>query len=119
MAKRSLFSKIFGNNQSSPIPQKASEFTILDGTKAIFTKYNGDFKNDIDVRACVDAIARNGAKMHPKHIRNFANKFESLNDNLYKLFSKLIVDFIMFNMQLFIIYIYTMIALFIFNEMRI
>lgn len=88
MAKRSLFSKIFGNNQSSPIPQKASEFTILDGTKAIFTKYNGDFKNDIDVRACVDAIARNGAKMHPKHIRNFANKFESLNDNLYKLLSK-------------------------------
>ena len=88
MAKRSLFSKIFGNNQSSPIPQKASEFTILDGTKAVFTKYNGDFKNDIDVRACVDAIARNGAKMHPKHIRNFANKFENLNDNLYKLISK-------------------------------
>ena len=26
--------------------------------------------------------------MHPKHIRNFANKFESLNDNLYKLLSK-------------------------------
>ena len=44
MAKRSLFSRIFGNNESSPIPQKASEFTILNGTKAVFTKYNGEKK---------------------------------------------------------------------------
>lgn len=88
MARRSLFSRLFGSNNNSSIPQSATEFTILNGNKAVFTKYNGDFKNDADVRACVDAIARNGAKMHPKHIRNFADKFETLTGNLYKLISK-------------------------------
>ena len=88
MAKRSLFSKIFGNDKSSTVPIKSSEFTILNGNKAVFTKYNGDFKNDPDVKACVDAIARNGAKMSPKHIRSFATKFEILKDNLFNLIAK-------------------------------
>lgn len=88
MAKRSLFSKIFGSNNNSTLPQTSSEFTVLDGNKAVFTKYNGDFKNDADVRACVDAIARNGAKMHPKHLRSFADKTVNLEDNLYKLLSQ-------------------------------
>ena len=88
MQIRSLFSKVFGNDESITPPQKSSEFIMLDGNRAVFTKYNGDFKNDIDVRACVDAIARNGAKMNPKHIRNFAGKFENLKGNLYNLLSK-------------------------------
>lgn len=88
MAKRSLFSRLFGNDDNSINPQNATEFTVLNGNKAVFTKYNGDFKNDTDVRACVDAIARNGAKMHPKHIRNFKGKFENLKDNLYSLIAK-------------------------------
>ena len=88
MARRSLFSRLFGSNDNSSMPQKATEFTILNGNRAVFTKYNGDFKNDADVRACVDAIARNGAKMHPKHTRNFADKFENLTGNLYKIVAK-------------------------------
>lgn len=88
MAKRSLFSRLFGSDDNIRNPQNATEFTLLNGDKAIFTKYNGDFKNDTDVRACVDAIARNGAKMHPKHIRNFANKFENLTGNLYTILAK-------------------------------
>lgn len=82
-----LFSRLFGNNENSPIPQNASEFTILDGNKAVFTKYDGDFKNDADVRACIDTIARNGAKMHPEHIRSFGGKFEIVKKDLYKLLS--------------------------------
>lgn len=88
MAKRSLFSRLFGNNDSDPTPQNATELTVLNGTKAVFTKYNGDFKNDADVRACVDAIARNGAKMHPKHLRQFKGKLEILRGNLYSLIAK-------------------------------
>ncbi len=88
MQIRSLFSKMFGNDENVTAPQKSSEFILLDGNKAVFTKYNGDFKNDADIRACVDAIARNGAKMHPKHIRNFAGKFEDVKDNLYNLLAK-------------------------------
>ena len=88
MEIRSLFSKIFGSNDNNTPPQKASEFTILDGTKAVFTKYNGDFKNDADVLACVDAIARNGAKMHPKHISYFKDQLKDLKDNLYTIVAK-------------------------------
>lgn len=88
MAKRSLFSRLFGSNNNSVTPPTATEFTVLDGTKAVFTKYSGDFKNDADIRACIDAIARNGAKMHPKHIRQFKDKFEILKDNVYTLIAK-------------------------------
>ena len=88
MEKRSLFSRIFGNDNSTEPPQKATSFQLLDGNKAVFTTYNGNYKNEIDVRACVDAIARNGAKMHPKHIRNFNGKMEDVKDNLYKLLAK-------------------------------
>ena len=88
MEKRSLFSRIFGNDNSDVQPT-ATEVKILDGNKAVFTPYKGDFHNDTDVRACVDAIARNAAKMHPRHIRNSDGKIETLKrSNLYKLLSK-------------------------------
>ena len=87
MEKRSLFSRIFGNDKSEVQPT-ATEVQILDGEKAVFTPYKGDFHNDTDVRACVDAIARNAAKMHPRHIRNFNGKMENVKDNLYKLLAK-------------------------------
>lgn len=87
MEIRSLFSRIFGNDKSE-IQPTATEVQILDGEKAVFTPYKGDFHNDTDVRACVDAIARNAAKMHPRHIRNFNGKMENVKDNLYKLLAK-------------------------------
>ena len=87
MEKRSLFSRIFGNEKSDMQPT-ATEVQILDGNKAVFTPYKGDFHNDSDVRACVDAIARNAAKMHPRHIRNFDGKMENVKSNLYKLLAK-------------------------------
>lgn len=88
MERRSLFSRIFGSDKNSVIPQTATEVKVLDDEKAVFTPYRGDFHNDIDIRACVDAIARNGAKMHPRHIRNYDGKMENLKSNLYKLLSK-------------------------------
>ena len=94
MERRSLFSRIFGTDKSSDIPQNATEVKILDDSKAVFTPYKGDFHNDIDIRACVDAIARNGAKMHPKHIRNYYDKkkekdvIEDIKGSLYKLLAK-------------------------------
>lgn len=87
MERRSLFSRIFGNDKSEMQPT-ATELQILDGEKAVFTAYKGDFHNDSDVRACVDAIARNAAKMHPRHIRNFDGKMENVKSNLYKLLAK-------------------------------
>lgn len=88
MEKRSLFSRIFGNNNSTRNPEQATEVKILDDRKAEFTPYKGDFRNDADVRACVDAIARNGAKMHPRHIRNNDKGMENLKGNLYRILAK-------------------------------
>ena len=88
MQKRSLFSRIFGSNESVPAPKTSTEFTILDNQKAVFTTYQGDFRDDPDIRACVDAIARNAAKMHPRHLRKSNEKTEYLKDNLYKILAK-------------------------------
>lgn len=90
MEKRSLFSRIFGNDKTSDNfdLNKATDFKILDDNKAIFTPYKGNYKEDPDVIKCVDTIARNGAKMHPRHIRNFSGKMENVKGNLYKLIAK-------------------------------
>ena len=88
MELRSLFSKIFGSDNNTTPPQTSTEIKIIDDKKAVFTPYKGDFHNDPIIRACVDAIARNGAKMHPRHIRNFNGRMENLKDNLYKLLAK-------------------------------
>lgn len=92
MERRSLFSRIFGSDNNTEPPQTATSFKLLDDNKAIFTTYKGDYKNEIDVRACVDTIARNGAKMHPRHIRNYTRdgvmKMENVKGDLYKLLAK-------------------------------
>ena len=87
MEKRSWINMLFGK-KDEVIPSSAETLEIVEGQKAIFTPYKGDFHEDIDVLACVDAIARNGAKMHPRHIRNFANKLEYVKGNLYTLLAK-------------------------------
>lgn len=86
--KRSLFSKVFGSNDNTIAPSTATDFHVLNGYQSQFTNYDGRFYDDTDVRACVDAIARNGAKLNPIHIRNGKNGFEKVNGNLQRLLSK-------------------------------
>ena len=94
MAKRSLFSMIFGNDKTTIEPVSSEQLELVEGNKAVFTQYKGDFYNDPDVLACVDAIARNGAKMHPRHIRNYFSKeenrekLENVKGNLYRILAK-------------------------------
>ena len=94
MEKRSIFSMIFGNNKSTDAPHQSEQLELVEGYKATFTPYKGDFHNDPDILACVDAIARNGAKMHPRHIRNYYSreenreKLENVKGNLYKILAK-------------------------------
>lgn len=85
--KRSLFSRIFGNENSTTAPKNATQFQILNGYKSQFTNYDGRFYDETDIRACVDAIARNGAKFSPKHIRKNINGFEKVNDNIQRILS--------------------------------
>lgn len=88
MERRSLFSRIFGSDKDTQAPESAAIFKLLNDYRSVFTKYNGKFDEDVDVRACVDTIARNAAKMHPKHIRRTAEKLEIMNGNLYRLLAK-------------------------------
>ena len=87
MERRSLFKRLF-KSEGTNEPSKITSVRFLDGNEAKFTAYKGDLLNDPDVRACVDAIARNGAKMHPRHIRNSNGEFENLKGRTYKLLAK-------------------------------
>ena len=88
MERRSLLGRIFGSSENTTPPLKSEQLEIIEGQKAVFTPYKGNFYKDPDVLACVDTIARNGAKMHPRHIRNFGGKMENVKDGLYKLLAK-------------------------------
>lgn len=88
MERRSLFSMIFGSDRNTTAPTTSQQLEVVEGYKAQFTPYKGNFHEDADVLACVDTIARNGAKMHPRHIRNFNGKMENVKGNLYKLLAK-------------------------------
>ena len=87
MERRSLFKRLF-KSEGTNEPSTVTSVKFLDGNDAKFTAYKGDLVNDPDVRACVDAIARNGAKMHPRHIRNSNGEFENLKGRTYKLLAK-------------------------------
>lgn len=88
MERRSLLGRIFGTEKNTSEPSTSEQIEIIEGQKATFTPYKGDFHEDADVLACVDTIARNGAKMHPRHIRNFKGTMENVKGNLYKLLTK-------------------------------
>lgn len=80
MARRSLFNIIFGKKK-----QQAQEYTklkLLSGYQPIFSMFGDNaYASDI-VRAAVDAIARNGAKLKPKHIRKTKQDIIEQNSNL-------------------------------------
>ena len=84
MEKRSLFKRLFGSNTEATNQERYTEFKLLDGNKAIFTPYRGEFDKDPDVLTCIDAIARNGAKMHPKHLRESEGQIEYLKGKTYR-----------------------------------
>jgi len=82
MERRNLLQRIFGKKENNS--QVITEVKLMDGTPAVFTEYNGKFYKDPAVLACIDAIARNCAKMHPKHIRKSEDKVEYLKGNIYR-----------------------------------
>ena len=87
MEIRSMFKRLFGKEKEDS-ERQYEEVRLLDDNKAVFTAYHGDLEKDSDVLTCVDAIARNGAKMHPRHIRNFKNKLEYVKGRTYRLLAK-------------------------------
>lgn len=66
MPRRSLFAMIFGNRKQNQNKYQAVQ--LLNGQQAIWTS-SGNLYDNAQIRACIDAIARNGAKLSPKHLR--------------------------------------------------
>ena len=85
MARRSLFSMIFGAREQKTF---GTTLELLNGYNAHFTRFDKDLYRTPQVRVCIDAIARNGAKLNPKHIRANDREYIQLNRNIARLLSQ-------------------------------
>ena len=83
MQKRSLFEMIFGNRR--PNEQQQTLLRMLNGFYPTFSPFSGDAYDSDVVRAAVDAIARNAAKLKPKHIRQRSNGLQEAQSNIERL----------------------------------
>lgn len=81
--KRSLFDRIFGRR---PTPTQMQSLRMLNQFTPTFTMMNDAYDSDV-VRAAVDAIARNAAKLKPKHIRRLNGTVTPTNSNIEYLLS--------------------------------
>jgi HK97 family phage portal protein len=87
--KRSLFNMVFGSNKPRQPTGQATQLKMLNGYIPVFSQFGNEaYASDV-VRAAVDAIARNGAKLQPKHIRRNASDSSVLKveDNIQHLLS--------------------------------
>lgn len=82
----SLFGKIFGKESSSVIPGQTVQ--LLNGYNAVFTPYSKSSYNNPDVRACIDTIARNAAKLNPKHVRNTKDSLQNVDKRIQRIISE-------------------------------
>lgn len=87
MELRSMFKRLFGREKEES-ERQYEELKLLDDNKAVFTQYHGDLEYDPDVLTCIDAIARNGAKMHPRHIRDNKDGMKNLKGRTYRILAK-------------------------------
>ena len=87
MEVRSMFKRLFGREREES-ERQFQTLRLLNDNAAVFTSYNGDFANDTDVLSCIDAIARNGAKMHPRHIRDNKDGMKNLKGRTYRILAK-------------------------------
>ena len=72
--KRSFFEMVFGKKEQQ-VKQEYTSLKMLNSINHSFTSFTNTNLNDNDtVRACIDAIARNVAKLKPMHVRKLNGK---------------------------------------------
>ena len=81
--RRSLFDRIFGKRVT---PNSVESLRMMNGFVPTFTMMNDAYDSDV-VRAAVDAIARNAAKLKPKHIRRMNGRVTQTDSNIEYLLS--------------------------------
>lgn len=87
MARRSLFQMVFGTKQQDQSKYQ-TQLKLLNGYQAQWSNFDGDLYNNTQVRACIDAIARNSAKLNPKHIRLTDKGYEVVKGRVHRLISR-------------------------------
>ena len=85
MKIRSLFKKVFGDDKNV---QLGTRLQLVNGYEAVFTNYDGQIYDNPTVRACIDTIARNAAKLNPKHIRSTDKNYKILNEDIYHIIAE-------------------------------
>lgn len=86
MERRSMLQKIFGPLAAGP-RKLYTQLRIMSGYTPIFTPWQGKpYEADV-VRAAVDAIARNAAKLRAKHIRRVGGEIISVGGRIERLLS--------------------------------
>lgn len=85
MKIRSLFKKVFGDDKNV---QLGTRLQLVNGYEAVFTNYDGQIYDNPTVRACIDTIARNAAKLNPKHIRSTDKNYKILNEDIYRIIAE-------------------------------
>lgn len=83
--RRSLFEMIFGGRKKEP--QNITYLELLNTLIATFTPFGGEAYSSDIVRAAVDAIARNAAKLKPKHIRRVNGQIFLVDSDIQRLLS--------------------------------
>lgn len=74
-----LFEKIFKKDNDY---KQLTGFSLLNNFNPVFYNFNGNaYESDV-VRACINAIASNAAKLKAKHIRRTKDNLEHCSDNL-------------------------------------
>lgn len=83
---RSMFSNVFGKPDHST-DLVTQQIKLLNSYDNYFVPYDGNSYDDATVRTCIDAIARNAAKLRPAHIRRQNNKVINAASSLDSLLS--------------------------------
>lgn len=79
MELRNMFKTIFGNKEP---PVDVTQYKFLNDYAPFFSSFNGSVYDSDIVRTCIDAIARNAAKLKPKHIRRGKGKITEVSGAL-------------------------------------
>ena len=77
---------IFGG-KTRPSEKQQTLLRMLNGFNPTFSPFSGDAYDSDVVRAAVDAIARNAAKLKPKHIRVTADGVQEMKSHIERLLS--------------------------------
>lgn len=81
--KRSLFDIMFGKRKPATEPNQPMQMLkLLNGFTPHFTDPSANAFEYAAARSAVDAIARNGAKLKPKHIRRMDNQIVTVSSPL-------------------------------------